>query len=69
MKFEQYRKLELLREYVLIAQDKPHIEVFTRQEDGHWLLSEAQGMQDSIELPSIGCRLVLSDTYEKTELP
>lgn len=68
MKFEQYRKLESLREYVLISQEKPHVEVFTRQEDGHWLFAEAEGIQDSIELQSIGCRLELSDTYEKTEL-
>lgn len=67
MKFEQYRKLESLREYALIAQDKPHVEVFTRQENGQWLLSEAEGMQASIELHSIGCRLLLSDVYEKTD--
>jgi Uma2 family endonuclease len=67
MKFEQYRKLESLREYVLISQDKPHIEVFTRQQNSHWLLSEADGIDSSIDLSSIGCRLALSDTYEKLE--
>lgn len=33
-KFEKYRALDSLREYVLIAQDRPHIERYTRQADG-----------------------------------
>jgi Uma2 family endonuclease len=63
-KFEQYRKIPSLAEYLLIAQERPLIEHYTRQPDGRWLLSEANDLQDAIELSSIGCRLALADVYE-----
>jgi Uma2 family endonuclease len=59
-KFQDYRTLASLREYVLIAQDSPRIEHFLRQDNGTWLFSDA-----SIELPSIGCTLALADVYRK----
>lgn len=35
-KFQQYRELASLREYLLIAQDSPRIECFVRQEGDVW---------------------------------
>ena len=67
-KFEQYRKLESLMEYVLIAQDKYHVEHYVRQPDNTWLLSETDDLQDTIHLPSINCGLALADVYEKVEI-
>lgn len=64
-KFEHYRKLESLAEYLLIAQDKVHVEHYVRQSDNQWLLSETDDAQDAIELPSISCRLALADAYDK----
>jgi Uma2 family endonuclease len=64
-KFQHYRTLESLQEYLLIAQDEPHIEHYVRQPDHQWLLSEAQGMEASLELPFIECTLALADVYEK----
>jgi Uma2 family endonuclease len=64
-KFQYYRALESLREYVLIAQDSPHIERYLRQPNDEWLLGDATGLDASIELTSIGCRLFLADVYEK----
>jgi len=63
-KFEGYRRLESLHEYVLVAQDRPHIEHFTRQEEGRWLLSEVDGMEAVLHLASIGCGLPLNEVYE-----
>lgn len=68
-KFEQYRTLESFKEYVLVAQDKPHVEHFVRQPDNRWLLSETNRMEDSIELNSIGCTLALTEIYDKVNLP
>lgn len=65
-KFEHYRKLESLAEYVLISQEKRHIEVFSRQPDGRWLLNETS--QGAARLRSIKCRLSLDDLYDKVEL-
>ncbi len=64
-KFEHYRQIDSLREYLLISQDRPHVELFTRDAGGQWTLSEATGLDAAIELPVIGCRLALADVYAK----
>lgn len=64
-KFAYYRTLPSLSEYVLIAQDKVHVEHFVRQGSDGWLLTETDRIEDTIELPSIGCRLTLADIYDR----
>lgn len=66
-KFEQYRKLESLREYLLVAQDKLLVERYLRQPGGGWLLSEFGRAEEALELPSIECRLLVGDIYHKVE--
>jgi Uma2 family endonuclease len=56
-------------QYLLVAQDRLHVDLYTRQPDGTWQLREASRPEDSVELQSIGCRLLLSDVYEKANLP
>ena len=68
-KFEQYRMIESFVEYVLIAQDKRHVEHFVRQAGNRWLLSETNRLEDTIELTSIACNLMLTEVYDKVELP
>jgi Uma2 family endonuclease len=68
-KFEQYRTLPSLREYLLVAQDAPRIEQFTPQPDGHWLCAETSGMDASIRLASIDCVLPLTKIYNKVNWP
>lgn len=58
----------LLAEYLLIAQTRCAVEHYLRQSDGKWLLTEYNDLADVIELPSIGCRLALSDVYEQVVL-
>lgn len=64
-KFAHYRMLPSLREYVLVAQDEVRIELFSRQADGQWVLSEADRLDARLALSSIGCELVLADVYER----
>jgi Uma2 family endonuclease len=66
-KFQHYRTLESLQEYVVISQDAAHIERFTRQPDGDWLLHAADGLDDTLELLSVGCTIALSDVYDKVD--
>lgn len=66
-KFQHYRRLASLQEYVLISQDNPRIERFLRQVDGTWVLKEAIGLEAVLELDSIQCTLELADVYEKVE--
>jgi len=66
-KFQRYREIDTLRDYVLIAQDEARIERFARQESGLWQLSEATGLAAEVALPSIGCVLRLAEVYEVVE--
>ena len=66
-KFEHYRKLESLKEYLVIAQERYHVERHVRQPEGQWLLSETDSVDHVIELSSIACRLLVADIYEKVE--
>jgi Uma2 family endonuclease len=63
-KFEGYRTLDSLQEYVLIAQDRPHIERYTRQDKG-WLFIEANGLDETIDLASISFTLALREVYDQ----
>ena len=64
-KFGHYRKIPTLREYLLVSQNKPHIERYLRQDDGKWEFSDATGLDAIVELSSIDCTLPLSEVYEQ----
>ena len=62
-KFEFYRSIVSLKEYALVAQDRVSVEVFRKNEEGHWVLYEADAEQGTIEMASVGCLLKLDDLY------
>jgi len=64
-KFELYRTIDSFVEYLLIAQDRPHVEHYTRQSDGRWLLYETNNLEDTIQLKSVPCSLSLFEIYDK----
>jgi Uma2 family endonuclease len=66
-KFEAYRTIESLKEYLLVAQDRPFIEQFVRNEAGKWEYTSAIGLETSLTLPSIGCTLNLGAVYDKVD--
>lgn len=63
-KFEHYRRVASLRHYVLVAQDRPLVELYTRQGDGTWMLSEHR-MGDVATLTAAGCELPVAEVYRK----
>lgn len=69
-KFEHYRRVDSLREYVLIAQDRCYVEVYTRQPDGEsWLFRDILDIHGSLNLESLGCSVPLSEIYLDVEFP
>jgi Uma2 family endonuclease len=67
-KFELYRQLPSLREYLVVAQDRVFVEHHVRQDDGSWRLTDHHGISQTLELLSINCCLSLIDVYDKVEL-
>lgn len=61
-KFSHYRRLSSLREYLLVAQDTPRLELFRRSDAGHWELHDARSGA-ALELTSVGITLHVDDIY------
>jgi Uma2 family endonuclease len=69
-KFLRYRThLESLTDYIVVAQDYPLVEHFSRQPEGKWLMRPAADLADSIAITSIDCTLRLSDVYDRVVFP
>lgn len=62
-KFEHYRQIPTLREYLLVSQKEPRIEQFVRGSDGEWRLREAAGLETQMELPSLQITLPLAEVF------
>jgi Uma2 family endonuclease len=65
-KFESYRAIPSLMEYLTVSQHSMHVEIHTRQPNNTWLLKEFNE-SGPVKLQSIEVELQLSDIYEKVE--
>ncbi len=65
-KSEGYRKLKSLQEYLLISQEKYHIEHYVRQ-NNKWVVTDVNQLDATIELTSIECTLAVADIYQKVK--
>jgi len=64
-KFLHYRTIASLQEVLLVAQDRIHVEQYSRQEADQWLLRYYTELAQTITLKSIDCLLPLADIYEE----
>jgi Uma2 family endonuclease len=67
-KFGHYRRLESLREYVVVAQDQVLVKRYARQGE-EWVLTELNDLDATLRLASIGCEVSLREIYAKVEFP
>lgn len=68
-KFDHYSRIESLREYVLVASDRAHVDHFARQPDGRWVLTAHDGLAATVGLNAHGVALPLAELYLGVELP
>lgn len=66
-KFEHYKAIESLREYVLVAQDEVLVERFVRQGE-EWVRTEYRDIDATLVVESIGCAIPLRQVYAKVKL-
>ena len=64
LKFELYRQIPTLRDYLAIHCKSVFVEHWSRQSDGTWNPREYRGVDASIPLPNIGCELHLRKLYQ-----
>lgn len=68
-KFEHYRSIPSFREYVLISQAAPSVEVFSKQPDGNWMLIHLKGLDAKARLQSLDIELSLAEIYYEVQFP
>jgi Uma2 family endonuclease len=63
-KFRYYRSIPEFREYILIDQYSFHVEQFSKNLEGKWVLTEYELQDSALALDSIEFQFSLSDLYE-----
>ena len=66
-KFHKYCSLPSFREYVLIDQYKPVIDVLYREDASYWKMTTTIGLDKSIYLNTLGGEIPLSDIYRNAQ--
>ena len=66
-KFDHYRQIPSLQEYLIFPQDEPRVEQRTRTSEGLWLLRDVVGIDQVLSLLSITASLPLRDAYHKVD--
>jgi Uma2 family endonuclease len=67
-KFTYYKSIASFKEYIVIAQHRPHVTHFVRQDNGQWDYDELNEINGNIHLPTIDCVLTLSEIYKNVNL-
>ena len=64
-KSNEYRTTPSIRQYALISQDKPWVEIHTRDEAGFWRINDVRGLNGVCELTAINCKVSMAALYER----
>ena len=67
-KCRNYKRIETLREYVLVSPDKPIIERLERADNGFWLTEDIEGLDATLRLSSLDIAIPLSAIYRGIDL-
>ena len=66
-KFEYYKQLSSLKEYILVAQDRISVEHYAKQ-GTEWELNTLENPTDILPLSTIKCTLTIKDIYRRVDL-
>lgn len=66
IKFAKYRQFSTMQEYVLVQVEQPGVEMFRRDRQGQWVLSE-YGLGDSLQLESVNLEIAIADLYRQVQ--
>ncbi len=64
-KFEKYKQIASLTDYVLVAQDRPLIEHYLRDAAGEWSSFRFEGLDAELKVDSIACVLPFARVYSR----
>ena len=62
-KFELYRTIPTFCEYLIVHQDRPHVEHYSKQDDGSWLLRDHKESNDILTIARLNIQIPLANLY------
>jgi Uma2 family endonuclease len=65
-KFTEYQSIESFEEYLVIAQDRPHVIQHIKQPIG-WLRLDTIGLESTVKLTSIEAEISLREIYQRVK--
>ena len=68
-KFTRHPEIELFHEYVLVAQDNPLVQMFTRQSNGKWLFNVCRGIDAVARFCALKIDIPLKEVYARVTFP
>jgi Uma2 family endonuclease len=68
-KLMYYRAIDSLQAYLLIAQDRPHVQYYSRQKGALWSLQFADNLTSTITIRAISLTLALTEIYSGIAFP
>jgi Uma2 family endonuclease len=69
VKWRNYQRVAALQHYLLLAQDEPVAELWTRDPAGGWRYTAVEGLGAVVVLDALAIELPLAALYEDVELP
>ncbi|MFZ4543017.1 MAG: Uma2 family endonuclease [Saprospiraceae bacterium] len=67
-KFEKYKSVDSFEEYLLVSQDEPKVEIWSKRGNGDWIESIAYGISGIINLSSQGFSVRMDRIYSNVQL-
>jgi Uma2 family endonuclease len=64
-KFFHYRRIESLREYVLVHINRPFIKHYSLTKPKQWTLQEIEGIESELNLPALSISIPLKEIYRR----
>ena len=64
-KFDHYRSIPELQEYILIDQSCYHLMQYVKTDEKQWLLTDYTQVEDTLKFGSIDFSLTMSDIYDR----
>jgi Uma2 family endonuclease len=66
-RFELYRTIPTFQEYLIVHQDRRHVEHYSKQNDGSWLLRDHVGPDGSLAIARLGAQISLAELYSSAQ--
>lgn len=67
-KFKLYREIPAIKEYILVDTESILVEVFRKNQSGHWELEEYKSPEQTLQFTSLSIAVALKDIYQGTKL-